>query len=56
MLGALASPAAADPIEAKLAEFHEFAKQHRLQNKVLSMSYAIVRDDRIVAAEGIAGP
>lgn len=49
-------PAPAVPeaaLKQKLAEFHEFAKEHRLKNTVLSMSYAIVKDGQIVAAEGI---
>lgn len=49
----LSSGARAATLEQKLAEFHEFAKEHRRQNSVLSMSYAIVKDGRIVAAEGI---
>ncbi|WP_298336900.1 serine hydrolase domain-containing protein [uncultured Erythrobacter sp.] len=39
--------------EAKLAEFDEFAHQFRRENSVLSMSYAIVMDGEIVAAQGI---
>lgn len=49
----VAVPASAATLEQKLAEFNRFAKEHRKQNSVLSMSYAIVKDGRIVAAEGI---
>jgi CubicO group peptidase (beta-lactamase class C family) len=49
----ISTAAPAQPLERKLAEFHEFAKEHRRQNSVLSMSYAIVSNGRIVAAEGI---
>lgn len=48
-----ATAASAQPIDRKLAEFQSFAKEYRLKNDVLSMSYAIVKDGRIVAAEGI---
>jgi CubicO group peptidase (beta-lactamase class C family) len=49
-----AEESSANPsIEAKLAEFDEFARQHRRENTVLSMSYAIVMDGEIVAAQGI---
>ncbi|NTZ42681.1 beta-lactamase family protein [Altererythrobacter sp. SALINAS58] len=37
----------------KLAEFDRFAREYRLEHDVPSMSYAIVRDGKIVAAEGI---
>ena len=47
------SAATAATLEQKLAQFHEFAKQHRQENSVLSMSYAIAKDGRIVAAHGI---
>jgi len=40
-------------LESKLAEFDGFARQHRVDNTVLSMSYAIVMDGEIVAAHGI---
>ena len=43
----------ADELPSKLAEFDAFAREHRLENTVLSMSYAIVKDGRIVAIEGI---
>lgn len=49
----LASPASASALEQKLAQFHEFAKQHRRQNNVPSMSYAIVKEGKIVAAHGM---
>ena len=50
-LAVSATAASAQPLEQKLAEFYQFAKQHRLEKDVLSMSYAIVKDGRIVAAE-----
>tara|TARA_R110000772_G_scaffold116648_4_gene221825 strand:+ start:227 stop:1363 length:1137 start_codon:yes stop_codon:yes gene_type:complete len=37
----------------KAAEFDAFVREYRLENDVLSMSYAIVKDGEIVAAEGI---
>lgn len=37
----------------KLAEFDAFAREYRVENSVLSMSYAIVKDGEIVAVEGI---
>lgn len=37
----------------KLEQFDRFAREHRTENKVLSMSYAIVMGGRIVASEGI---
>ena len=40
-------------VDEKLAAFDEFAHQHRLENIVLSMSYAIVIDGEIAAAKGI---
>lgn len=40
-------------LDEKLAEFDEFARAHRIENSVLSFSYAIVQDGVIVAAEGI---
>lgn len=42
----------AEPPEPKLEEFKTFAKAQRAKNSVLSMSYAIVKDGKIVAAEG----
>jgi CubicO group peptidase (beta-lactamase class C family) len=38
---------------AKLAEFKAFAKAYRAERGILSMSYAIAKDGRVVAAEGI---
>jgi CubicO group peptidase (beta-lactamase class C family) len=38
---------------ARLAEFKAFAQKHRADRHVLSFSYAIVKDGRIVAAEGM---
>ncbi len=38
---------------AKLAEFKAFATKYRGERAVLSLSYAIAKDGRIVAAEGI---
>lgn len=40
-------------LQAKLRQFDTFAREHRLKNSVLSMSYAIVKDGQIVAIEGI---
>ena len=37
----------------ELAAFRSFAEQHRRENRILSFSYAIVKDGRIVAAEGM---
>jgi CubicO group peptidase (beta-lactamase class C family) len=50
-----AAPATAqvEPLQSKLEQFEAFAREHRLEKNVLSMSYAIVKDGRIVAAEGI---
>jgi hypothetical protein len=39
--------------DAKLAAFRSFAEQYRRENNILSFSYVIVEDGRIVAAEGI---
>ncbi|MEM6493470.1 MAG: serine hydrolase domain-containing protein [Pseudomonadota bacterium] len=60
-LCASASPALAEApqrvadsaLEAKLAEFDIFAREYRRENTVLSMSYAIVVDGQIVAAQGV---
>lgn len=49
----VASIASAEPLDTKLADFAAFAREYRKQKSVLSMSYAIVKDGRIVAAEGI---
>ena len=51
----LAAPLHAQPADdaAKLAEFKTFAEKYRTERSVLSFSYAIVKDGRIVAAEGI---
>lgn len=38
---------------AKLEQFDAFARQYRVENSVLSMSYAIVKDGEILASEGI---
>lgn len=50
-----AAPSHAQPADdaAKLAEFKAFATAFRKERAVLSLSYAIVKDGRIVAAEGI---
>lgn len=50
---AFAAPAPAATLEEKLAEFDAFAREYRLEHKVLSFSYAIAVDGEIVAAEGI---
>lgn len=39
--------------QSKLEQFEAFAREHRARNDVLSMSYAIVADGKIIAAEGI---
>ena len=51
----LNSPATAqdEPPPSKLEQFDTFVREYRIENKVLSMSYAIVMDGRIVASEGI---
>lgn len=51
----LAVPLQAQPRgdAAKLEEFNAFAKAYRAERSVLSLSYAIVKDGRVVAAEGI---
>ncbi|MDX1442350.1 MAG: serine hydrolase domain-containing protein [Gammaproteobacteria bacterium] len=43
----------ADDTQQKLDAFDTFAREYRLENTVLSMSYAIVKDGEIIAAEGI---
>lgn len=50
---AVAAPLHAASDAAKLAEFKTFAQKYRTEHSVLSLSYAIVKDGRIVAAEGI---
>ncbi len=45
--------AAAQEQGAELAAFKSFAGEYRRNNNILSFSYAIVQDGRIVAAEGI---
>lgn len=45
--------AAAQEQNTKLAAFKSFAEEYRRNNNILSFSYAIVQDGRIVAAEGI---
>ena len=47
------NPAGAQEQEARLAAFKSFAEEYRRNNNVLSFSYAIVQDGRIVAAEGM---
>ena len=37
----------------KLAEFDTFVREYRIENTVLSLSYAIAKDGEIIAAEGI---
>ncbi len=49
----LAAPAYAQDDAAKLAEFDKFARAYRVERNVLSFSYAIVKDGRIIAAHGI---
>lgn len=40
-------------IAKKLAEFDAYVREYRIENSVLSLSYAIVKDGEIIAAEGI---
>lgn len=42
-----------DDLQVRLKEFDAFARKHRIDNTVLSFSYAIVKDGEIVALEGI---
>lgn len=49
----LAAAAQAQGDAAKLSEFRAFAQQFRSERAVPSLSYAIVKDGRIVAAEGL---
>src|SRR5687767_9702787 len=49
----LPQAARAAMLQEKLDAFKVFAKEHRAKNNVLSMSYAIVADGKVVAAEGI---
>lgn len=53
LLLAAALPAAAQDDAAKLAEFDTFARAYRNERHIPSLSYAIVKDGRIVAAQGI---
>ena len=46
-----ATAASAEPLQTKLDAFKSFAKEYRVKQSVLSMSYAIVKDGRIVATE-----
>ena len=39
--------------EDKLQAFRQFLKAYRLENRVLSLSVAITKDDRVIFAEGI---
>ena len=48
-----AEDGSAEALAAKLEEFDRFAREFRIENTVLSMSYAIVVDGKIVAAQGI---
>lgn len=48
-----ALPARAQDDAAKLAEFDKFARQYRADHDVLSFSYAIVKDGKVIAATGI---
>lgn len=52
-IGIIAPPALAATLDEKLAEFHAFAREYRVEQKVLSFSYAIAKDGEILAAEGI---
>ncbi len=51
----LAAPLHAQPNDdaTRLAEFKAFAQNYRAKRSVLSFSYAIVKDGRIIAAEGM---
>ena len=53
LLFAAPAIAQADSLETKLEAFDTFAREYRIENSVLSMSYAIVKDGEIIAAEGI---
>jgi CubicO group peptidase (beta-lactamase class C family) len=53
LLAAAPAMAETDGWQSKLDEFAAFAREYRLENSVPSMSYAIVTDGTIVAAEGI---
>ena len=51
LLTALPSTAHASGLQAKLDAFKAFSQEHRVKNLVPSMSYAIVKDGKIIAAE-----
>lgn len=51
LLTALPAHAQTAELQAKLDAFKAFAREHRVKNTVLSMSYAIAKDGRIVASE-----
>jgi CubicO group peptidase (beta-lactamase class C family) len=53
LLGAAPAVAQEEESSTKLERFDAFAREYRLDNSVLSMSYAIVKDGEIVALEGI---
>lgn len=53
LLAAAPATAQTNELQPKLEQFEAFAREHRRKNTVLSMSYAIVKDGKIVAAEGI---
>ena len=42
-----------DLVNSPVEKFDEFARAYQLENDILSMSYAIVKDGEILAAEGI---
>jgi CubicO group peptidase (beta-lactamase class C family) len=46
-------PAHAANLEVKVGEFAAFMREHRREKKIVSLSYAVVVDGRIVAAEGL---
>ena len=53
-LGAVQAGSPSQPDDgAKLAEFDAFVRDYRVENTVLSLSYAIVKDGEIIVAEGI---
>jgi CubicO group peptidase (beta-lactamase class C family) len=50
----LQAQAVDDPaLASKLEEFDSFVREYRLENSVLSMSYAIVKDGKIITSQGI---
>lgn len=46
-------PAAAQDDAARLDEFDKFVREYRVKQTVLSLSYAVVKDGKVIAAKGI---